>query len=246
MKTVLITGATGGIGSAMAHAFADAGYRVAVAYYRDENRAAADELLQALPGGAHYPVQLAVDESDSVRAAFARIKDAGGLHALINNAGMTKFVPHPDLDALDDDFIDAIFRVHVRGALACTRAAVPLLRANDDGGVIINMTSVAAQIAMGSNIAYCAAKAALGNVTQSLARALAPDIRVNALAPGLVDTDLIRGLDAAWREAQISKTPLGRLATPAEIASAALLLADQMPMCTGMTLAVDGGRPLAV
>lgn len=244
MKTVLITGATGGIGGAMAHAFADAGYRVAVAYHQDENRAAADELLRALPGGEHYPVQLAVDESDSVRAAFARVADNGGLDALINNAGMTRFVPHPDLDALDDDFIDAIFRVHVRGALACARAAVPLLHANG-GGVIINMTSVAAQIAIGSNIAYCAAKAALNTVTQSLARVLAPGIRVNALAPGLVDTDFIRGLDAAWREAQIAKTPLGRLTTPAEIASAALMLAD-MQACTGMTLAVDGGRPLAV
>lgn len=243
MKTVLITGATGGIGSAMAHAFAGAGYRVAIAYHRDDNRYAAEELQRALPGGAHYPVQLAVDESDSVRAAFACVKDNGGIDVLINNAGITKFVPHPDLDALDDDFIDAIFRVHVRGALACARAAVPLMQA---GGVIINMTSVAAQIAVGSNIAYCAAKAALGTVTQSLARALAPDIRVNALAPGLVDTDFIRGLDAAWRAAQIAKTPLGRLTTPAEIASAALLLADQMPMCTGMTLAVDGGRPLAV
>lgn len=245
MKTVLITGATGGIGGAMAHAFAGAGYRIAIAYHRDDNRADADALQRALPGDAHYPVQLAVDESDSVRAAFAQVESHGGLDALINNAGMTKFVPHPDLDALDDAFIDAIFRVHVRGALACTRAALPLLRASG-GGVIINMTSVAAQIAMGSNIAYCAAKAALNTVTQSLARALAPDIRVNALAPGLVDTDLIRGFDAAWREAQIAKTPLGRLTTPEEIASAALVLAEQMTSCTGMTLAVDGGRPLAV
>ena len=246
MKTVLITGATGGIGGAMAHAFAGADYRVAAAYHRGENRADADALLQKLPGDSHSAVQLAVDESDSVRDAFARVTEQGGLDVLINNAGITRFVPHADLDALDDAFIDAIFRVHVRGALACARAALPLLRANDNGGAIINMTSVAAQIAVGSNIAYCAAKAALNTVTMALARALAPDIRVNALAPGLVDTDFIRGLDADWRAAQIAKTPLGRLTTPAEIASAALLLADKMPACTGMVLAVDGGRPLAV
>jgi len=244
MKTILITGATGGIGSAMAQAFAAADYRVAIAYHRAENLSAAQELQRALPGSGHYPVQLAVDESDSVQDAFARIESEGGLDALINNAGHTRFVAHPDLDALDDAFIDSIFRVHVRGALACARAALPLMRANG-GGVIINMTSVAAQIAVGSNIAYCAAKAALGTVTQSLARALAPDIRVNALAPGLVDTDFIRGLDDDWRAAQIAKTPIGRLTTPDEVAQAALMLAE-MPACTGMTLAVDGGRPLAV
>jgi len=245
MKTVLITGATGGIGSAMAHAFAAADYRVAIAYHRDTNRGAAEELQRALPGSGHFAVQLAVDESDSVRAAFAQVESHGGLDALINNAGHTRFVAHPDLEALDDELIDSIFRVHVRGALSCARAAVPLMRATGDGGVIINMTSVAAQIAVGSNIAYCAAKAALGTVTQSLARALAPAIRVNALAPGLVDTDFIRGLDDAWRAAQIAKTPIGRLTTPAEVAQAAVALAE-MPACTGMTLAVDGGRPLAV
>ena len=243
MKTALITGATGGIGSAMAREFAAAGYRVAVAYHTREQEA--HSLCKSLPGECHYALQLTVDSAESVDNAFAEVAARGGLSVLVNNAGFTRFVPHGDLIALDDELIDGIFRVHVRGALSCARAATPLMQ-KTGGGCIINITSVAAQIATGSNIAYCAAKAALTTVTQSLARALAPHIRVNALAPGLVDTDFIRGLDANWREKQIASTPLRRLTIPKEVARAAVLLADDLSAATGITLPADGGRPLAL
>lgn len=244
-KTVLITGATGGIGAAMAAAFASDntadGWRVAVAYNKNHDAAAA--LQKTLPGAGHYAVALAVDDAASVRAAFAEVEKQGGLSLLINCAGFTRFVAHSDLDGLDDELIDSIFRVHVRGSLACIRAAAPLLQ-KQKGAAVINITSVAAEIANGSNIAYCAAKAALNNVTKSLARALAPDIRVNALAPGLVDTPFIKNLDEKWRAAQIAATPLRRLTAPEEVAQAAVLLA-KMPNATGIVLPVDGGRPLA-
>ena len=239
-KTALITGATGGIGGAMARAFAAGGYKVFAAY--NTNKEGAQKLCAELQGEGHRGIHLAVDDADSVRAAFAEVEDAGGISVLINNAGVTRFVAPADLDSLDDELIDTIFRVHVRGALACARAAAPMLK--QTRGCIINITSVAAQIATGSNIAYCAAKAALNNITLSLARALAPEVRVNALAPGLVDTDFIKNLDEQWRKAQIAKTPLQQLTTPQQVAQAALTLADNMPACTGMILAVDGGRPL--
>lgn len=247
-KTVLITGATGGIGAAMARGFAAAGYRVIIAYRKDAD--AAENLRAALCAdnkndGGHYHLPLVVDDADSVAAAFAEIKNNGGLSLLINNAGFTRFVPPEDLHALDDDLIDGIFRVHVRGMLACTRHAAPLLRENKNGAAIINISSVAATIAIGSNIAYCAAKAAVNNLTLSLARALAPDIRVNAIAPGLVDTPFIRNLDKDWHSQQVKKTPMGRLTTPDEVATCALVLAEKMPTCTGMVLPIDGGRKLA-
>lgn len=242
-KTALITGATGGIGSAMARVFAAAGWRIAVAYRQDID--AAKKLCAKLRGGGHYPLPLVVDNADSVRDAFAEAEKNGGLSLLVNNAGFTRFVPPEDLHALDDDLIDGIFRVHLRGMLACTRCAAPLLRQNPNGGAIINISSVAAKIAVGSNIAYCAAKAAVNNLTLSLARALAPDIRVNAIAPGLVDTPFIRNLDKDWHARQVEKTPLARLTTPDEVATCALALADKMPACTGIILPVDGGRKLA-
>jgi len=97
---------------------------------------------------------------------------------------------------------------------------------------------------MGSNIAYCASKAAVDNLTQSLARALAPQIRVVSVAPGLADTEFVQGLDSAWRDEQATRTPLGRLAMPEEVAAAVLALATHLTFTTGTVIPVDGGRPL--
>ena len=108
------------------------------------------------------------------------------LDLMVNNAGITRSVPHSDLDALDDALIDDIFRVNVRGAIATVRAMRPLLAA-EGGGLVVNISSVAGRTALGSNIAYCASKAALDNVTMSLARALAPQIRVVSVSPGWVE-----------------------------------------------------------
>jgi 3-oxoacyl-[acyl-carrier protein] reductase len=124
------------------------------------------------------------------------------------------------------------------------RALRPLLE-RDGGGVIVNISSIAARTAMGSNIMYCASKAAVDNMTMSLARALAPAIRVLSVAPGLVDTDFVRGMDEAWRNAQAARTPLARLAAPEEIARAVVAAAAHLTFSTGAVIAVDGGRPLS-
>ena len=149
---------------------------------------------------------------------------------------------HDDLVSLTDELIDRIFEVNVRAPFAMVRAMRPLLEGKN--GCVVNITSIAAQTAMGSNIAYCASKAAVENMTRSLARALAPDIRVLAVAPGLVDTEFVKGLDSEWRDQQEQSTPLKRLANAEEVAKAVVVAAEQMTFSTGTTLAVDGGRPL--
>jgi 3-oxoacyl-[acyl-carrier protein] reductase len=220
--------------------------RVVVGFSR--SRDAAEALAAGLPGGPH--LALAADVTDS--GALGRLADRvttelGGCDVLVNTAGVTRFVPHDDLEALDDDLIDEILRVNVRGAIASVRALRPLLEASDrpGGGVVVNLSSIAAVTGMGSNVAYCASKAALDSVTRSLARSLAPRIRVVSVSPGVVDTDFIRSLDPAWRDEQRGRTPLGRLASPDEVAAAVVAVVRDLTFTTGSVLAVDGGRPLS-
>jgi 3-oxoacyl-[acyl-carrier protein] reductase len=241
-----VTGGAGGIGSAVCRAFAVESFRVVVGYARSRDRA--EEVAGSLPGGPH--VALAADVGDS--ASLSRVADRvgselGGCDVLVNAAGVTRFVPHGDLEALDDELIDSILRTNVRGAIAAVRALRPLLEQSTrpGGGVVVNISSIAASTAMGSNVAYCASKAALDNVTRSLARALAPRIRVVSVSPGVVDTEFIRSLDPAWRDEQLGRTPLGRLARPDEVASAVLAVVRELPFTTGAVIPVDGGRPLA-
>jgi 3-oxoacyl-[acyl-carrier protein] reductase len=120
-------------------------------------------------------------------ASFARF---GRLDVLINNVGWTRFIPHSELAELSEEVLENTWSVIVKAPIYCTRAAVPHLKENSAGSVI-NITSSAAYTAMGSSVIYCAAKAALASVTKSLARALAPEIRVNAIAPGFVDTGFV-------------------------------------------------------
>jgi 3-oxoacyl-[acyl-carrier protein] reductase len=161
--------------------------------------------------------------------------------------GITRFVPHGDLDGLDDDLIDVILATNVRGPFATVRALRPLLdKSTQPGGaVIVNITSIAALTAVGSNVMYCASKAALDNITKSLARALAPGIRVVLVAPGLADTDFIKSMDQRWRDEQLNRTPLKRLAAPDDIAAAVVAVVKHLTYTTGSIIAVDGGRPLS-
>jgi 3-oxoacyl-[acyl-carrier protein] reductase len=242
-QVVLVTGATGGLGSAICQAFAQQGAQVVVAYRSSSNNAQA--LCDALDGDGHQTLYTPVDDSSALtRAAQEVERRYGKLFCLVNNAGMTKSVPHEDLDGLDDELIDEIFRTNWRGPFACARAFRPLLKKSGDG-VIVNISSIAAQTGMGSNVAYCASKAALDSMTRSLARALAPQIRVLSVAPGLVDTNFIKGLDQQWRDEQVQSTPLQRLAKPEEVARAVVMAAVDLTFTTGVSIPVDGGRPLA-
>ena len=170
----------------------------------------------------------------------------GRCDVLVNCAGTTRFVAHDDLDGLDDALIDDVLATNVRGPFAMVRALARQLKRSElpGGGVVVNISSIAAQTAMGSNVIYCASKAALDNLTKSLARALSPAIRVVSVSPGLVDTEFVKSMDPAWRDEQAQRTPLGRLAQPEEIALAVLAAVRELRFTTGCVLPVDGGRPL--
>lgn len=241
----VVTGGAGGIGSAICRTLAAGGFAVAVGYASSAAEAAS--LAARLPSGEHGAFALPVTDSAALAAGAQQVTARyGRCDVLVNCAGTTRFVPHADLDALDDATIDAIMAVNVRGAFAAVRAFRPLLQSSgqEGGGVVINISSTAAQSAIGSNVMYCASKAALDNMTRSLARALAPRIRVLSVSPGLVDTEFVQALDPAWRNEQAARTPLGRLSQPEEIARAVLAATTQLTFSTGSVLLVDGGRLL--
>lgn len=242
----VVTGGTGGIGAAICKALAGAGFAVVVGYGKSSQ--AADALARTLPGDGHAAMAAPVTDSAGLNALAAAVaKRYERCDVLVNCAGTTRFVPHADLDGLDDALIDQILATNVRGSFASLRALLPLLResAHPGGAVVINISSIAARTAMGSNVMYCASKAAVDNMTQSLARALAPRVRVLSVSPGLVDTDFVKSLDPKWRDEQAGRTPLGRLAAPAEVAAAVVVAIRDLTFTTGCVLAVDGGRPLS-
>jgi len=241
-RVALVTGASRGIGAATARVLSGAGARVVITY--KDSAEGAEEVLASLAGDGHRIVQVSATDSDGLRTAAVSVAEIEGrLDLLVNNAATTRIVPHRDLEALDDELFDEILQTNLRGAFATVRAFRSLLAAGE-GGVVVNISSLAARMANGSNIAYCASKAGMDNMTMSLARALAPEIRVVSVAPGLVDTELTRAWTPEARGAMIDETPLARLAAPEDVARAVLAVAVDLPMTTGVVIPVDGGRPL--
>jgi 3-oxoacyl-[acyl-carrier protein] reductase len=241
-KVAVILGGTGGIGSATAHLFADAGARVAVVGSRDLRRA--ETTAAGLSGTGHRGYAAAIDRSDELSAlAHAVSADLGRADILVNSAAVTVAVPHADLDAMDDESFDRILRVNTRGAFAAVRAFAPMLRAHGDG-LVVNISSLSGSTGVGSCVAYCASKAALDVMGMSLARVLAPAIRVLTISPGVVDTDFVPGRDKAMREKQGATSPLKRAATPQDCAEAVLACATTLRFSTGSVIQVDGGRHL--
>ena len=241
-----MTGGAGSMGTIICGALAREGMRVVVGYNRSAEKAKA--LAASLPGGGHSALASPVTDSAALARLAAEIAGRYGFcDALVNCAGVTRFVPHGDLDALDDGLIENILSTNVRGPFATVRALRPLLEESKQpgGAVIVNISSIAALTAMGSNVMYCASKAAVDNMTKSLARALAPKIRVVSIAPGVVDNDFIRSMDQRWLEEQVGRTPLKRLAGPEEVASAVIAAIKHLTFTTGAIIPVDGGRPLS-
>lgn len=239
----LVTGGAGGIGSAICRELAASGAAVVIGYHR--SRASAQALAAQLTPVPLPHAALPVPVTDS--AALNEVAQTvdrryGRCDILVNCAGTTRYVPHHRLDELDDELIDDILATNVRGAFATVRALRPLME-RSDSALVVNISSVAAVTATGSNVMYCASKAALDNMTKSLARALAPRIRVVSVSPGLVDTEFVKSMDRAWRDEQAERTPLKRLATPREIACAVVAMATSLTFATGAIIAVDGGRP---
>jgi 3-oxoacyl-[acyl-carrier protein] reductase len=240
-KIIVVTGATGGIGTAICERCAAAGARLVIGF---NTKAAKARRLAEQLAGDHMVAQVSVEDSGSLArlAAAVRVR-YGAVDVLVNNAGVTRPVPHADLDGLEDALIDQIFRVNWRGAFAAVRAFRPLLESGD-GGLVINMSSVAGTTGFGSNVAYCASKAALDSLTRSLARALAPAIRVLSIAPGMVEGEYTQRFDPAMLEEQRRRTPLQRIATNEDVADAVLAAATLLTFSTGSIIHVDGGRPL--
>jgi len=238
----LVTGGGGGIGSAICRRLAAAGAHLVITYAH--NQAKAETVRASLPTGQHLVVRASVDDSAAQAALAERIAtNYGKLDILVNNAGMTRPVPHHDLDALSDELIDEVFRVNVRGALASVRAMKTLLLASS-AGLIVNISSVAARTALGSSVAYCASKAALDNITLSLARALAPTIRVLSVSPGWVEGEYAQRMPPQLIQQQRDLTPLGRIAEADDVAEAVYAAAVHLRFTTGAIIPVDGGRPL--
>jgi 3-oxoacyl-[acyl-carrier protein] reductase len=239
-KVALITGGGTGIGRAIAVLFAAEGAKVAVNYSR--SREAAEEVVTGIRSAGGTAIAIGADVSQASEAAgmIERvIGEFGGLDALVNNAGWSTRIPHDQLDSLTDEIWDRTFNTNLRGAFYCVRAAVPSLRANENASVL-NIASVAGMTGMGSSIAYAASKGAMITMTKSLARALAPAIRVNAIAPGFVRTRFANWPDSAFDQGE-AMTPLKRLATVEEIAALALYLTADAKAVTGESIVVDGG-----
>jgi 3-oxoacyl-[acyl-carrier protein] reductase len=241
----VVTGGAGSMGTVICRALAREGFLVVVGYNRSAEKA--KTLAASMPGGGHAAFAAPVTDSAALAALAAEIAGRYGFcDVLVNCAGVTRFVPHGDLEALDDALIENILSTNVRGPFAAVRALRPLLEKSKypGGAVIVNISSIAGLTAMGSNIIYCASKAAVDNMTKSLARALAPKIRVVSVAPGVVDNDFIRSMDPKWLEEQVGRTPLKRLAAPEEVAAAVVAAVKHLTFTTGAIIPLDGGRPL--
>jgi 3-oxoacyl-[acyl-carrier protein] reductase len=242
-KVVLVVGGSGGIGAATASLFAGAGARVIVTHRPGKPEAGA-VVVASLSGTGHaaFPADIA-DTSSLVALKDRVVAQFGRLDVLVNTAGFTKPVPHADLDALDDDLIDRMFQVNWRGQFATMRAFAPLLKASGEG-LAVFISSIAGLNGNGSSIAYGAVKAATDVMVKSLGRVLAPDIRVMGVSPGVVATGFVPGRGEEFNAKTASTTPLRRVATADDVASAVLACATHLRFSTGTTIVVDGGRSL--
>jgi len=241
-RVALVTGSATGAGRAIALQFARNGYAVAINYSKSATEAEATFAEVMKLGVPAILCRATVSDDAQVRAMVARCAaELGGLDVLVNNAGMTHFIPHTDLEAVTDPIWDEIFQVNLKGAFYACRAAMPLLRARK--GNIVNISSVAGLQGHGSSIPYSASKAAMNCMTQSLARAFAPEVRVNAVAPGPIQTRWLLGHEEHVEKA-VAQTPLKRAAMPADVADVVWFLAQGTTLMTGQVLTVDGGRTM--
>jgi len=243
-QVAVVTGSVGGIGSAICQRLATAGAKIVLVDIKapDEIQAFVD----TLPGNGHLVLQTHIDDSNSCQQLADRVGEQfGSLDLLVNCAGVTTPVTHDDLDGLTDEWIDRIFQVNFRGAFAMVRALRPLLE-KGDGGTVVNISSIAGVTGVGSNVAYCASKAALNSMTRSLGRALAPKIRVVSVSPSWVLGEYASRFSQDYIQAQVDATPLKRLATPEDVAETVWAVHTKLTMMTGNIVPVDGGRPLGI
>jgi len=241
-KVAVVTGASSGIGAASARLFAEAGARVVVGYNRGVDRA--NTVIAALKDSGHKAMHLPLEDTAQIKRVAAAVKEEfGRCDILVNSAGFTRMVTHSDLEALDDDLIDQVLTANVRGPFATIRAFVPLLKASGDG-VIVNISSGAAQSGTGSSIIYGASKAALNTMSMALARVLGPEIRVIVVAPGMVHTGFVPGRTEEMMAKAAAATPLKRAIEAEDVALAVIASVTHLTHTTGSIISVDAGRHL--
>ncbi len=238
---VLVTGAATGVGRACAVRFAREGFDVVVNYSRSQQEALETCGLVEQAGGEALLVAADVSDASMLAQVQKRFRK---LDVLVNNAATTFFVPHANLDDMTEEKWDRILAVNVKAPFFVTRAAVPLLKLGPQAA-IVNVSSVAGLAGTGSSIAYCASKGALNTMTKSLARALAPEIRVNAVCPGPIDTRWLQSwMTREQIDAMVADYPIPRAAEPEDIADTIYFLARGTTLTTGQLLTVDGGRTM--
>lgn len=248
-KAAVVTGSSSGVGRATVLELARRGCRTLVHYHksRDEAEAIAAE-VRACGVDCIVAQGDAANDSDCKRLMAAAAEKFGGIDILVNSAGTTQFIRHDDLDAVTDDVWQRIMDVNVKGPFQCIRAARPWLEQSAVAHVV-NVASIAGIAATGSSVPYAASKAALINTTVSLARALAPKIRLNAVAPGFIAGRwLEQGLGAKYAETKQkteARLPLGRVSTPEDVADGIVSLLIGSQQTTGQVLVVDGGMLIA-
>jgi len=247
-KVAIVTGGGRGIGAATVKILAERGAKVAINYSKSKDDA---EALAAECGSnaKAFQADLAVGEADKL--AEAVLAEWGRIDLLVNNAGTTKFANHEDMDALDAEDFLTIYRLNVVAAFEMIRACTPAMR-EAGGGTIVNVASVAGVFGNGSSVAYAASKGAMVTMTKSLARALAPDIRINAVCPGYVGTGWFadrfgeEGLKAL-NESIAQKVPLAHAGQAEDVADGIVTLLDGVTrLATGETLLLDAGAHLDV
>jgi len=249
-KTAIVTGSAVGVGRAAAVDLARRGANVVINYSRSEDDAKEAVRLVEAAGAKAILVRADVSDDAQVQSMVRQAVDAfGGLHILVNNAAMTHFVPFHDLDGMKAEYWDDIFNVNVKGAFFCARAAAKAMK-QSGGGAIVNIASVAGTRAIGSSIAYAASKAALINMTVALARVLGPDVRVNAVAPGFIETRWLKNglgdqIYEAGKAMQIKQAPLKAVCTPEDVSQLVMSLIEGADLVTGECITIDGGVGIA-
>jgi 3-oxoacyl-[acyl-carrier protein] reductase len=250
----IVTGSASGLGAATAAILAKGGARIVINYSSSQKEAEQTADLCRSAGGEVVVVQGDVSRDEDCRKIAAAAAPWGRLDALINNAGVTKHMAHNNLDGLSAEDFQRLFGVNTIGPFQMVRAARSLLEAGAEASgrasAVVNVSSVAGISGIGSSVAYAASKGALNTFTLSLARALAPVIRVNAVCPGYIDTPWFtkgRGVEAAAkvRDAVIAKVPLKRASTAEDVASLVCFLATPPSgNMTGEVIRIDAGAHL--
>ena len=237
----LVTGGSGGLGTAICKALAESGVSVAVGYKDGRDRA--DQVCESIAasGGKAVPVGLDQSSETSIKAAIDEVVEAfGGLDILVNNAAMAKGVPFPDLDALSTDLWDTTMQVNLRGPWLVSKQAAAHLKASKWGS-IVNIAAMAGMKPMGASIAQSVSKAGTIQLTRCLAVALAPDVSVNCVAPGLMEgTELTKNISDAFRDGFKSQAVLGATTSLDDVAGQVVQFC-QSETTTGQPLVVDGG-----